>query len=96
MKKILATGFADYLEDDTPALYVSHGKGNSEYVGDQVHLEVHDPATDTRIPGWFPRTQLLEAILGREVFLRVGFQLMNELVDHLQLTEPEHHMEPTA
>jgi hypothetical protein len=61
VKKILATGFDDYIDEDKPALYVSHGAGNLSGV-DEVHLEVVDPEDGSTVRLWVRRDDLLAAI----------------------------------
>lgn len=79
MKKIIATGLDDFIEEDRPAIYLSHGDGNTSEP--EVHIHIFDPEDGTEIRAWFKRDELLDALNASPL---------------ATLTEPEHHLEPTA
>ncbi|WP_406245890.1 hypothetical protein ACI7YT_12680 [Microbacterium sp. M] len=60
--RIPATGFADYLDEDQPALYVKGGAGNIPGVT-EVHLSFYDPEDGKEtLFGWFPRAAIEDAL----------------------------------
>lgn len=62
MRKITATGFDEYIEEDRPTLYVSSGFGNTHGLP-EIHLHLTDPTTGDEVMAWFPKDLLLQAVL---------------------------------